>query len=239
MLMAARRAIALAPALLESEAGEDRLRLRRLSGPSTAELRETAAVLAHAFDDGPLARAALPHPAARSKSLRTLFGAALKDAVRFGRVEIAYNGKIVGAAVWYRSDRYPMPLARLLRLVPDYARVALTCPGGLFALWRAQRVLHRLLPKEPHCHLVFVGGRQGEQVGGALMQRLLEDADAEGLPIYLETQVSRLTELYGRFGFKVLTEGIETLPGGPATWTMWREPRARWGASPIRSYRRN
>src|SRR5262249_42798892 len=123
-LMPARRAIAIALVRAEREAADAGFRLRRLRAPSPAELRETAAVLAHVFHDGPLARAALPHAARRSKSLRTLFGAALKDAVRFGRVEIAYNGKIVGAAVWYRSDRYPMPLPRIVRLAPDYARVA-------------------------------------------------------------------------------------------------------------------
>jgi hypothetical protein len=31
--------------------------------------------------------------------------------------------------------------------------------------------------------------------------------------------------LYIRVGFRMLEDGIETVPGGPLTWTMWREPR--------------
>src|SRR5262249_26391638 len=131
-----------------------------------------------------------------------------------------------GAVVWYPPGRFPMPFTRILRLVPDYARIALTSPSGLFTLWRAQRVLNRLRPKEPHCHVCFLGGRQGEQVGSALMQRVFDEAEAQRVPIYLETQVCRLTHLYAGLGFKILADGVETLPGGPVTWTMWREPRA-------------
>jgi hypothetical protein len=46
-----------------------------------------------------------------------------------------------------------------------------------------------------------------------------------GQPIYLETQEPRSMNLYSRFGFERLQDGIETFPGGPLTWTMWREPR--------------
>jgi hypothetical protein len=54
---------------------------------------------------------------------------------------------------------------------------------------------------------------------------VLQIADEVGHPIYLETQEPRAVNLYFRFGFRMLEDGIETVPGGPLTWTMWREPR--------------
>jgi hypothetical protein len=53
----------------------------------------------------------------------------------------------------------------------------------------------------------------------------LIEADDKGWPIYLETQERRSAYLYARLGFKMLQDGIATLPGGPLTWTMWRAPR--------------
>ena len=50
-------------------------------------------------------------------------------------------------------------------------------------------------------------------------------ADETERPIYLETQECRCVNLYSRLGFRMLQNGIETWPGGPTTWTMWREPR--------------
>jgi len=88
-------------------------------------------------------------------------------------------------------------------------------------------VLNRYRPKRPHCHGYFLGGRQGDHIGNVLIRRLFDDADALGMPVYLETQAPRTTKLYARIGFKMLEDGIETIPGGPLTWTMWREPRLR------------
>jgi hypothetical protein len=56
----------------------------------------------------------------------------------------------------------------------------------------------------------------------------LNEADDKGWPIYLETQERRSANLYARLGFKMLQDGIETLPGGPLTWTMWRAPLANY-----------
>ena len=56
--------------------------------------------------------------------------------------------------------------------------------------------------------------------------RLFNAADQNGWPVYLETQERRSTKLYARLGLKMLQDGIETLPDGPLTWTMWREPPA-------------
>jgi hypothetical protein len=208
------------------EARPSRIQVRRATTMSAAELHEAATMLASVFDSSPLFRAAFPRPAVRSKLVAILFTSVLKDAVRCGQVELAYNGSIVGALVWYPPGRYPLSLFRILRLMPDYARMAVAAPVGLFKLFRAHRMLNRVRPGEPHCHGYFLGGRHGEQVGGILAKILLNEADARSWPLYLETQERRSAKWYTRLGFRMLQDGVEAWPGGPLTWTMWRDPRA-------------
>jgi len=208
------------------EGTTQKLELRRVTAFSPAELREAATMLTAAFDGSPLFRLAFPRAEVRSKITHILFTTVLKDAVRFGQVEIAHNGKVAGVLIWYPPGNYPLSLSRTLRLMPDYARMVMAAPAGIMKLFRAQLTLNRYRPSQPHCHGYFLGGRPGEQVGSILVKRLFKVADEMGRPIYLETQERRSVKLYARLGFKMLQNGIETLPGGPLTWTMWREPQA-------------
>jgi GNAT superfamily N-acetyltransferase len=182
-------------------------------------------MLTQAFDESPLFQLAFPRAERRRQILRNLFTAVVKDAVRFGYVECAYNKKITGMLIWYPPGAYPMPLRRVLRFLPHYVRMAAIHPIGVFKLFRAQATLNELRPKQRHCHGYFLGGLQGGHIGSMLIRRVLKEVDERGWPIYLETQEPRATKLYARFGFKVLRSDVEIVPGGP-TWTMWREPRS-------------
>ena len=51
---------------------------------------------------------------------------------------------------------------------------------------------------------------------------MLADADAEGLPCYLESSNPRNVSLYLRHGF--VETGQLPLPDGPSLIQMWREP---------------
>jgi hypothetical protein len=198
-----------------------------------AEKREAARMLASAFDDSPLFRWAFPKPASRSRILLALFAIVLEDAVRWGRVEVAYNHQIAGVLTWYPPGCYPMSVGRILRHLPNYLRMVAASPTGILKLWRAQATLNRFRPKQPHCHGYFLGGRQREHVGTILIRRLFNAADENGWPVYLETQDRRSTKLYGRLGFRMLQDGFETVPAGPLTWTMWRESQASNQRSPL------
>ena len=80
-------------------------------------------------------------------------------------------------------------------------------------------------PHEPHWYLNVVStlpSRQGRGLGSAILQPVLAEADAEGLPCYLESSNPRNISLYLRHGF---TEtGELPLPEGPSLTQMWREP---------------
>jgi predicted GNAT family N-acyltransferase len=54
------------------------------------------------------------------------------------------------------------------------------------------------------------------------MRDELEAADRDGLPVYLETADRANVAYYERFGFTVVDEALELLPGGPTHVAMRR-----------------
>lgn len=78
-----------------------------------------------------------------------------------------------------------------------------------------------------HEYLWMIGvapGRQGEGLGTALIEAVLDRCDREGLPAYLEASSARSRKLYERLGFEPAGPVLD-LPDGPAMWPLWREPR--------------
>jgi RimJ/RimL family protein N-acetyltransferase len=65
---------------------------------------------------------------------------------------------------------------------------------------------------------------QGQGVGTALINSVLDRCDREGLPAYLEASSERSRALYERLGFTFTGTTID-LPDGPHMWSMWREPQ--------------
>ena len=87
--------------------------------------------------------------------------------------------------------------------------------------------LHKRDVPAAHWYLMSLGvdpPRQGQGVGGRLIQPILARADAERLPCYLETMKERNLPFYRRHGFEVVVEDV--IPkGGPRFWTMRRDPK--------------
>ena len=73
-------------------------------------------MLAYAFDEHPLFRLAFPKAASRSMILQTLFVTVLKDAIRFGRVDVACSHKIVGMLMTFSQGTRSLEVARFLAL---------------------------------------------------------------------------------------------------------------------------
>jgi hypothetical protein len=202
-----------------------RLEVRRLTVLSSKDLQEIAVLLARAFDAHPFFSLVYPESGSRSDVLRLLFTAAVKDALRFGQIDVAFRGKIVGVGINYPLGCYPMSFTRSLRLLPQYIRIATAGLFGFAQLYRFQIGLEKLRPRQRHSYGLHLGARQGEFVGRSLLDVWLNDADANDWPCYLETHSSKLAKYYGCLGFNILHDGIEVFRGAPLTWTMWREPR--------------
>jgi hypothetical protein len=59
--------------------------------------------------------------------------------------------------------------------------------------------------------------------GGKLMAAGLQRADAEHMPVYLESSKESNVPFYRRFGFELI-EKVTPAKGCPSMWPMWREP---------------
>lgn len=212
---------------------EARAGIRRVTSMTRAELREATDMLAQTFHDHPYAVSLFPRVLRRLQALRALFVSGLKDALRFGHVDMARDGKIVGVLISYPPGAYPMTPLRMLRLLPDFIRLAAVSPMGAVRLLLTKRRLDPLHPKEPHLYCLCIGVEVGG-AGNTLVKYYLDKADAAELPIYAETQKQSAVRWLRAVGFQVLREGVEMFPAGPPTWTIWREPRRkndRTGAS--------
>lgn len=67
----------------------------------------------------------------------------------------------------------------------------------------------RYHPQEPHWYLPFIGvepAHQGHGLGALLLQPILAQCDAKGLPAYLESTNPRNQTFYECQGFKALGE---------------------------------
>lgn len=80
-------------------------------------------------------------------------------------------------------------------------------------------------PPEEHWYLQLLATHpdwQRQGLGARLMAPVVERADAEGLPCYLETETAANVAYYRRHGFDVRSEWDVT--GGPHMWGMLRPP---------------
>ena len=82
-------------------------------------------------------------------------------------------------------------------------------------------------PPEPHWYLNLLATHphwQRQGLGTMVMQPIVERCDAEGLPLYLETETEENVAYYGHLGFTVRDEWDVPLDG-PHMWGMIRSPR--------------
>ncbi len=64
--------------------------------------------------------------------------------------------------------------------------------------------------------------RQGQGIGGQIIAPVLERADRDGLPCYLETMKERNVAFYQKHGFEVVVDDV--FKGELHYWTMKRPP---------------
>jgi len=181
------------------------------------ELDAAAALLARAFAEQPLMSFLLGGPG-RERELRLIFGALCRDAWRAGCVE-AVDGAV---AVWLAPGAHPSPLRREARLLPSWGRLAAARPRAIPRLLRASAALDALHPAGPHWFLSLLGtepGLQGRGLGGALLEHGLRRAEADGVPVHLDTDHPRNVAWYRRFGFEVTAE-VRVMAGAPQSWGM-------------------
>ncbi|CAL9534662.1 hypothetical protein SUDANB121_04130 [Nocardiopsis dassonvillei] len=195
------------------------------------DLPGVARVLGRAFHDDPLFRWLFPDAMLRMS--RTTRASALMAG--FVHVPLGYSalvearedperGPVVrGAALWSPPGGEEGGAAAALRSLPHW--LEMVGPARFPRVLRYFAALASHAPREPHWHLQVLGadpavGRSG--IGTLLLRAGLDRADADGVPVYLETMNPANVRYYTRFGF----ETIDTLaePGTPLTHLMLRPP---------------
>jgi GNAT superfamily N-acetyltransferase len=89
----------------------------------------------------------------------------------------------------------------------------------------AEACVARLRPTTPHYYLGAVGTRRNRQRqgrGSAVLAPILDRADRENKPVFLETSASENVGFYLGLGFVVISE-TDIPDGGPHVWAMMRD----------------
>ncbi|MFH9075621.1 GNAT family N-acetyltransferase [Streptomyces alboflavus] len=193
------------------------------NSPRPATLDDATAIsrtLTLAFDDDPMMRWFFPDEATREAGLGRYFATIFTR--QYGRHGVCERTESA-ASFW-------VPPGAQDKAVPDAETVQELSEilGDRAPLFReAVELAAEHGPKEPHWYLAVVGAdpaAQGQGHGSALLRSGLAKADADGLPVYLESSKPANIPVYEHFGFTVLGE-VELPGGGPALWAM-RRPAA-------------
>jgi GNAT superfamily N-acetyltransferase len=193
-----------------------------------AQVGEASEALARAFFDDPMTVYMMPDDNQRKEILPGFMAAGSRICLPHGEIYTT-PGTILGSANWLPPGKTEVTEEALaasgaLDVLGRMGEEAARRFGGLMAQLGE---LHHAAVSPDHWYLLILGvdpPRQGQGVGGALIEPILRRADAEGKACYLETMKPRNVTFYGNHGFEVVVED-DTADGGLHFWTMRRNPR--------------
>lgn len=187
------------------------------------DLPAVGRILAAAFDDDPVWRWIAPSPTKRDERAGRWFAAEASILLQ-GHGEIWVDENLLGAAMWSAPGRWKTGLAEDLKLALPSVRFL---RSGLLRGLKTVNVLEKAHPRAEHWYLAYLGTRpeaQGRGIGSALLAPVLQRADEEGLPAYLESSKEANLAFYGRQRFEVSGDPLR-VGDGPPLFPMWREPK--------------
>lgn len=189
---------------------------------TAADVPAIGRVLAAAFDGDPVWSHLASPKADWSTAAGAWFAAEAKAQIAgHGEAYVDTEGR--GAAIWAPPGHWKGTAREALAVALPSIRLF---RGGLFRAMGNLRTMERLHPNDQdHWYLAILGtdpAHQGAGVGSALIRRITERCDAEGLGAYLESSKEQNVPFYARHGFQVREE-IQ-MGGGPKMWLMWRDP---------------
>lgn len=182
--------------------------------------RQLGDITAEAFADDPVNRWVFGSEAA----IRAAFRRLAQDI--YLRVGMCHLIGDEAASMWCMHDRRrELPPLGMVKLV--WALMRNGPKGTVRRAIRAGEVMEENHPADPHIYLFTIGTRKaarGTGLGKALLRPMLEAADREGLPCYLENSNPDNTGFYTAHGFERL-KLLEVGKGAPPLEAMWRMPR--------------
>jgi GNAT superfamily N-acetyltransferase len=191
------------------------------------DLEAIGATLARAFEHYPVWEWAFEPEADRERRLTALaavFAFSAGAALRYGWVRVTAGVEAV--ALWIPPGEPEMAQADVERF-PSFVREVCTAASARRIL-AAGEAFDRTQPTAPPHYFLSMLGTHPDQAGHGHGMRLLaanlEEIDAVGGTVFLETSVPENVARYERLGFRVDRE-VELLAGIGST-QMWREPGA-------------
>jgi len=183
-------------------------------------------LFAVSFYSDPLMEFVVPNPGKRLSRVRWLEECILRYCLRYGRVDA--TAKMTGAIAWLPPGATHMhPLGTLRAgLWATPFMMGWSALRRLRAYAQVKSTLHRHYAPYDHWYLLDMAVNpvsQGQGIGGALIEPVLNEADAEGLVCYLETLNPRSRQFFERYGFRAMPKA--TIKDGPDVWAMLRSPR--------------
>ena len=180
--------------------------------------------LAEAFWDDPLMHIVAPNERKRAAVGSWFFARPLAYGARWGRVWCNDDASTV--AIWFTPGDTEMTPLRMLRVGMGGLPFKLGISGTarFMRAMSATEKFHKQV-KGPHWYLVSIGTRsaqQGKGLGSALLELGTSEADAAGLPCYLETGTESNVAFYSKRGFEVTGQGGIY---GFTLYGMVRQPR--------------
>lgn len=138
----------------------------------------------------------------------------------------------LGVALWLLPGGTTMSLGRMHKagMLAAPFRMGLSAFSRFMGFAAHTDKLHRAAVPTPHYYLFALGvlpSGQGKGIGTRLVRSMLERADRDGLPTYLETQSPRNVELYKRLGFDIAADEAFPKLAGLRNWGMLRSAAAK------------
>jgi len=188
------------------------------------QIESAAKTLAEAFWDDPLMHIVAPNENRRAAVGPWFFSKSIAYGMRWG--EASCNDDASAVAIWFPPGNTNITPGRMLRV----GMGALPFRAGINGTARFMRAIsatekfHKAV-EGPHWYLMAIGTsptRQGTGLGSALLELGTSEADAAGIPCYLETATESNVAYYSKRGFEV-TGQANVL--GFTLYGMVRQPR--------------
>ncbi|MDT5094293.1 MAG: hypothetical protein QOH60_3656 [Mycobacterium sp.] len=186
------------------------------------ERSQVVGALCSAFFDDRIYRWLVPDDAQRRRSAAIFYSRFVEACWPHGGVYAAGAG--AGAALWIPPDKQLVTDEEGEAFVSDLLESA-----GDNAAAARMALLFQLLddhhPAQAHWYLAFMGvdpSAQSQGIGATLLAAVLNQADRDHVPAYLEASCPENRRLYERHGFETVRE--LAVADSPAVYAMWRRP---------------
>jgi RimJ/RimL family protein N-acetyltransferase len=204
----------------------DVVRLKR------SQIAHASEIAANAFADDPVFSYLMPtDKRSRWQALTWLTSKIIDYCTTCDRVYTTSD--LGGVAAWLPPDRSSTNWLQLLQMAMQFQLYLfpLKCRWQRLEEWLAcfraiEQYHHQDMAGRPHWYLALMVVRpnsQGQGIGSALLQPVLDRASREGLPCYLVTFTDRAVRFYQKNGFEVL-RNQKFSANSPLFWTLKREP---------------